>query len=409
VHHFDAHPVSYERRSYCHAVQDESGKAYRAHGETMIVQIPLFCLRHGTAAGLESSISNLVAGIVQTGTPVSLPISSFSRLNPEFSRWAQHQSNVAFKEYPLIKGGTWTRFVEETLFYNMETIRDPIVFPNYFLPPALRARSQAPFCYIHDCQHRVFPRYFSRQKRLWLDLNFQRTLDNAARVFLISEFERSQIARFFGEKRARNCTVVYNPVDWDRYTRGSASQEILSLSEKRFILSVSHQYAHKNTERIVDAFVLVAKRLPDLHLVLVGRESKNVSDRISAICDSCVRSRIVLTGFIKDYDLGRLYLKCQVFVLASEYEGFGMPAVEAMGFGVPVIVTNGSSLPEVTLGNAVYVEPGSDATVWADTIVEQLSTPRPEQYLIQAAAQVRARFQPVSIANSVISCLKSYN
>jgi glycosyltransferase involved in cell wall biosynthesis len=374
----------------------------------MIVQIPLFCLRHGTAAGLESSISNLVAGIVQTGTSVSLPISSFSRLNPEFLRWAQQQPNVAFKEYPLIKGGTWTRFAEETLFYNMKTVGDPIVFPNYFLPPTLRARPQAPFCYIHDCQHRVFPMYFSQKKRLWLDLNFKRTLDCAAHVFLISEFERNQIARFFGEKRASNCTVVHNPVNWDRYMRGSASQEIISLSEKHFILSVSHQYVHKNTEKIVDAFALLAERFPDLHLVLVGRESKNVSDRIGALCDSRVRSRIVLTGFIKDCDLGRLYTKCRAFVLASEYEGFGMPAVEAMGFGVPVIVTNGSSLPEVTMGNAVYVEPGSDATVWADIIAEQLRSPRPEQYLVQAAAQVRARFQPLSVANSVVSCLKTY-
>jgi len=100
----------------------------------MIVQVPLFCLRHGTAAGLESSVSNLIEGIVQTGTSVSLPISSFNRLNPEFSRWAQRQPNVVFKEYPLVKGGTWTRFVEETIFYNMQTVRDPIIFPNYFLP-----------------------------------------------------------------------------------------------------------------------------------------------------------------------------------------------------------------------------------------------------------------------------------
>jgi len=378
-----------------------------SHGEAMIVQVPLFCLRHGTAAGLESSVSNLIAGIVQTGTSVSLPISSFARLNPEFSHWAQRQPNVTFKEYPLVKGGTWTRFVEETIFYNMRSVRDPIIFPNYFLPPALPGQSTSSFSYIHDCQHRVFPRNFSSQKRLWLDLHFIRALNNAARVFLISEFERLQIARFFGDKRARNCTVVYNPVDWDRYTRGDASQEIISLSEKYFLLSVSHQYVHKHSEKIVDAFALIADKFPDLHLVLVGRESKNVSDRINAISDARVRRRIVLTGFIKDPDLGRLYTKCRLFVLASEYEGFGMPAVEAMGFGVPVMVTNGSSLPEVTMGNAVYVEPGSEAGDWADAIVQQLRGRRDEQHLAQAAAAVRARFQPISVANSVLNCIKS--
>jgi glycosyltransferase involved in cell wall biosynthesis len=378
-----------------------------SHGEAMIVQVPLFCLRHGTAAGLESSVSNLIAGIVQTGTSVRLPISSFNRLNPEFSHWAQRQPNVVFKEYPLIKGGTWTRFVEETIFYNMQTVRDPIIFPNYFLPPAVGGQSSSLFSYIHDCQHRIFPQFFSSKKRFWLDLNFKRTLNNAARVFLISEFERLQIARFFGDKRARNCTVVYNPVNWDRYTRGDASQDIISLSEKYFMLSVSHQYVHKHSEKIVDAFALIADKFPDLHLVLVGRESKNVSDRIHAISDARVRRRIFLTGFIKDPDLGRLYMKCRLFVLASEYEGFGMPAVEAMGFGVPVIVTNGSSLPEVTMGNALYVEPGSEASDWADAIVQQLRGRRDEQHLSQAAAAVRARFQPMTVANSVLNCIKS--
>jgi glycosyltransferase involved in cell wall biosynthesis len=374
----------------------------------MIVQIPLFCLRHGTAAGLESAVLNLVAGLARIGTPVSLPIASVGRLNPEFLSLVEQQRNVAFHKFPLIRGGMWTRFVEETLFYNIGYCCGPILFSNYFLPPAFKRHSFSSFCYIHDCQHRVLPEFFSLKKRLWLDLNFKNTLNKAARVLLISEFERDQIARFYGDKRAGNCTVVYNPVDWGRYARGNATQGIESLSERQYILSVSHQYVHKKTETIIDAFALLAGAFPDLSLVLVGRESKNVRDRISAIDNSHVRERIISTGFIKDADLGRLYEKCQLFVLASEYEGFGMPAVEAMGFGVPVIVTNGSSLPEVTLGKAIYVEPKSNAAVWADTIAQQLRRQRDEQNLLQAAAEVRARFQSESVAKSVLNCLTTY-
>ncbi len=57
----------------------------------MNVQIPLFCVRHGQAAGLELAVSNLVSGIVQTGARVALPYASLQRLNPEFVRWTETQ------------------------------------------------------------------------------------------------------------------------------------------------------------------------------------------------------------------------------------------------------------------------------------------------------------------------------
>jgi glycosyltransferase involved in cell wall biosynthesis len=374
----------------------------------MIVQVPLFCLRHGKASGLESAVLNLVRGFAQIGTPVTLPIASVNRLNPDFANWVEQQRGVTFQKYPMIRGGTWTRFFEETMFLNTTEQMGPILFPNYFLPPTFNGRSSSTFCFIHDCQHRVFPQFFSKRRRLWLDFAFRRSLNKAAHVLLISEFEKAQIARFFGEKAADHCTVVYNAIDWSRYAFGSVSPTIESISEHQYILSVSHQYAHKNTEAIIDAFRLLADIYSDLNLVLVGRESQNVSNRINAIENKSVRERIISTGFVSDVDLGRLYTKCQLFVLASEYEGFGMSAVEAMGFGVPVIVTKGSSLPEVTLGKATYVEPKSSPSVWSDAISEHLSRQRDELALRNAAIEVRTRFQPESVAKSVLKCLITY-
>jgi glycosyltransferase involved in cell wall biosynthesis len=373
----------------------------------MMVQMPLFCLRHGTSAGLESSALNLVTGLARLGTTVTLPIASVGRLPPDFTAWVGQQSGVHFKSYPMIKGGTWTRFIEETLFLNTAASAAPIIFPNYFLPPNLTARARSLFCVIHDCQHRVFPQFFSARKRRWLDWAFPRTLKKAARVLLISEFERSQIARFFGERAAANCTVVYNSIDWARYADGAVSPAIAAIAQRRYILSVSHQYPHKRTEAIIDAFALLAGRFPDLYLVLVGKESPNVRNRIDAIEDESVRKRIIATHFISDVELGRLYENCRLFVLASEYEGFGMPAVEAMGFGVPVLVTNGSSLPEVTMGNATYVEPGSHPSVWADAITQQLNRPPDQALLRSAAAAVRTRFAPEAVARAVLDCLGS--
>ncbi len=204
----------------------------------MNVQIPLFCVRHGQAAGLESAVSNLISGILLTGTRVALPYASLQRLNPDFVRWTETQPLIHTEKYPCVDGGMWTRFVEETAYYNIVKSRDPVIFPNYFIPPGIPGRRAPAFTYIHDCQHRVFPQYFSQRKRLWLDWIFQRSLRSAARVFLISEFEKEQLARFYGDDSIARCTVVYNPVDWNRYSVGAVSEATRALSEKRFILSV---------------------------------------------------------------------------------------------------------------------------------------------------------------------------
>jgi glycosyltransferase involved in cell wall biosynthesis len=375
----------------------------------MNLHVPLFCLRHGTvSAGLESAVLNLVAGLARIGATVTLPIATVSRLPPDFLAWVGQQRSVSFKSYPMISGGTWTRFVEETIFLNSAPPAGPILFPNYFLPPSISGRARSAFVFIHDCQHRVFPQFFSARKRRWLDWEFKRTLKKAAHVLLISEFERSQIARFYGDRAAARCTVAHNAIDWSRYSDGPVSAAIASIAKHRYILSVSHQYAHKRTETIIDAFVQIAGANPDLCLVLAGKESAAVRSRINAVGNIAVRDRIMSTHFVSDVELGRLYENCQLFVLASEYEGFGMPAVEAMGFGVPVLVTNGSSLPEVTLGKATYVEPGSPAGVWADAIAQQLARPRDDAALQGAATAVRQRFAPELVARTVVDCIDRY-
>src|SRR5450631_3940896 len=112
----------------------------------MIVQIPLFCLRHGTvSAGLESAVLNLVKGLARTGVTVTLPIASVRRLPPQFASWVEQEHCVSFKNYPMLRGGTWTRFVEETIFLNATKLSGPIIFPNYFLPPSFRGRAASSF------------------------------------------------------------------------------------------------------------------------------------------------------------------------------------------------------------------------------------------------------------------------
>jgi glycosyltransferase involved in cell wall biosynthesis len=82
---------------------------------------------------------------------------------------------------------------------------------------------------------------------------------------------------------------------------------------------------------------------------------------------------VILTGYVNDEELGNLYQNCKLFIFPSLFEGFGMPAVEAMSLGKPVITTRKGSLQEVTLNGAIYVENPQNPLDFEDKITQILT------------------------------------
>ena len=68
---------------------------------------------------------------------------------------------------------------------------------------------------------------------------------------------------------------------------------------------------------------------------------------------------VVFTGFVPDEDLPAIYSLAHQFILPSFYEGFGIPALEAMSFSCPVISSFSSSLPEIAGNAALYFDPNN--------------------------------------------------
>jgi glycosyltransferase involved in cell wall biosynthesis len=115
----------------------------------------------------------------------------------------------------------------------------------------------------------------------------------------------------------------------------------------------------KGVADIITAFESIAFNHDGLKLVLAGdyghrRGWERIKDKLD---NSSIRERIVLTGFVTVKQLRSLMSGAMVFLFPSEYEGFGLPVLEAMACGSPVITANVSSLPEVGGDAVVYVEP----------------------------------------------------
>ncbi len=221
-----------------------------------------------------------------------------------------------------------------------------VFFTPGYLPPVY---SKVPVVVsIHDLIH---VEGVTNQAKLKLEY-YQRIIlpaaKRAARIVTVSEFSKQRIAAWMGTDAGR-ITVVGNGVD-PYFCPG---EKISGASGPPYFLYVGGHKPHKNLPRLVSAFS--KSGLMKTHrLVLTGTPEKHVLDELHAIDPQL---EIHFTGKLSDEELRTYYREALALVFPSLYEGFGLPAAEAMACGTPVVVSNTTSLPEVVGDAAVFVDP----------------------------------------------------
>lgn len=158
-----------------------------------------------------------------------------------------------------------------------------------------------------------------------------------------------------------------------------------------YILHVGNIASRKNLVRLVGAFEALAGSHSQLRLVLAGRLSYRHEEVLEKIAASECRDRIALPGYVPRSELAALYRGAQALVFPSLYEGFGLPALEAMACGTPVIASKRSSLPEVVGKAGLLVNPESGEEI-AGTIDRLLSDSALRERLSQAGPRRAGEF-----------------
>jgi glycosyltransferase involved in cell wall biosynthesis len=141
----------------------------------------------------------------------------------------------------------------------------------------------------------------------------------------------------------------------------------------RIIVTNSADMPLKGLTHLLAAVAAARKKHPRLQLVVIGSPNKNGAvERM--VAELGIGPRVRFTGRIGDEELVRHYARAGLAVVPSVYEGFGLPAGEAMACAVPVISTTGGALPEV-VGDAGILVPPADPAALAAAIVELLCRP----------------------------------
>lgn len=190
-----------------------------------------------------------------------------------------------------------------------------------------------------------------------------RSLARAKRILAVSEATADDVRQFFPETADR-LSVVRGGVA-ARFTPASAEQVAATRLElgcpDGYLLYVGTLEPRKNVGLLVDAWQALREEHDDVPpLLLVGGygwKSRGLHARLEALGSEGVR----LLGFLADDEHLRVLQAARCFVYPSLYEGFGLPAAEALACGVPTIVADTSSLPEVVGDAALLVDPHDPA------------------------------------------------
>ena len=180
------------------------------------------------------------------------------------------------------------------------------------------------------------------------------------RIITGSHNSAASVAREFRLPPER-IAVIYDGVDTDTFRPLEAPKQPNSL-----LYVGNSDDRNKGARYLLEAFALLNRRR-DLHLTVVDRPNADLVPKLSE--ELGIADRVTLTGRVSQEELVRLYNGTQLFVSPSLYEGFGLPAAEAMACGTPVVATTAGAYPEVIEdGVSGLLVPPRDAPALADAI-----------------------------------------
>ena len=217
---------------------------------------------------------------------------------------------------------------------------------------------------IHDLGYMHHPQAHPPWPRLYLRLSTRWNVRRATHLIADSEATKRDLMRFEGVA-ADKITVVYLGIS-PRFRPVTDPLTLRMIAQRHgirapYVLFIGTIQPRKNLVRLIDAFAEAA--LPDTRLVIVGKRGWGTAEIEARAAERGIADRVQFTGYVADADVPALISGARALALPSLYEGFGLPAAEALVCGTPVVAANVASLPEVVGDAGLLVDPLDTAAI----------------------------------------------
>lgn len=246
---------------------------------------------------------------------------------------------------------------------------------------------------VHDLIFKLFPQHHKRLNYWYLNGAMPLFVRRADAIIAISQATKNDLMRHY-RTPDHKITVVHEAAA--PHFRVADAAEVARVRQKydlpeRFLLAVGTIEPRKNLARLVQALAELRRDDRRLHLVVVGSKGWLYDDFFERIKALGQEEAVHFPGYVPDEDLPAIYSAAALYVMASEYEGAGLPILEAMACGAPVVSSRESSLPEMGADVAHYFNP-HDTRHMTDVIGAVLADEALRRSMAAAGPERAARF-----------------
>ena len=249
---------------------------------------------------------------------------------------------------------------------------------------------------IHDLIFLRYPSYYTMVDSLIYRLKVKRACREADRIIAVSEHTKKDIVELL-RISPEKIDVVYQTCH-ERFGLQVSEEQKIKVQKKNclpssYVLSVGTIEKRKNLTSIIDAIA----RVPNVHLVVVGKSTDYIQEVKGRIIKLGLEKRVMFIHEVEIADLPAIYQLAEMLVYPSQYEGFGIPVLEALYSGIPVITTRGGCFEEAGGPDSLYVAFG-DIPGMSEAILNVLGDPDLRSRMTNKGKEYAEKFNNHSVA-----------
>lgn len=260
----------------------------------------------------------------------------------------------------------------------------------------------------HDIIPVMFPQWCGEGARARLEAHCRGLLGAADLLLFHSKRVADDMANFAAERGLAPIRSCFVPVGNDRLPAAGEAALPPPLAPGRYAIAVGTVEPRKGHRVLLDAWRrLCGEGFPSRNgftLVFAGKPGWMADDLIADIRrEQSSGGALRWLEAVDDALLDRLYRDAAFCAVPSQYEGYGLAAVEAFAYGKPLLCSSGGALPEVVAGICDVIDP-ADVGAWAGAMGRFIEDPGA---LGAAAARIRANFKPLAWRDAVETWLEN--